>query len=95
MSFSHKTWLVIGFAAQFLFSIRFFIQWIYSEKHKKSVMPDLFWHFSLAGGIALLLYAIHQRDPVFILGQGSGILIYLRNLYFLHQEKTRKKRLNA
>jgi lipid-A-disaccharide synthase-like uncharacterized protein len=76
-------WLLLGFVAQLLFSMRFGIQWLASERRKQSYIPPAFWHLSLAGGILLLLYAIHRRDPVFILGQASGICIYARNLYFI------------
>lgn len=78
-----KTWLVIGFLGQGLFSARFIIQWLQSERMKRSVIPQAFWYFSVAGGVTLLAYAIHRRDPVFILGQASGLIIYFRNLQFL------------
>ena len=78
-----KTWLVIGFLGQGLFSARFIIQWLQSERLKQSVIPRAFWYFSVAGGVTLLAYAIHRRDPVFILGQASGLIIYFRNLQFL------------
>ncbi len=77
-------WLVIGFLGQGLFSARFILQWIYSERARASVIPVGFWYFSLLGGLCLLIYAIHRRDPVFIVGQSGGIFIYLRNLYFIH-----------
>ncbi|HHC71636.1 MAG TPA: hypothetical protein ENK54_01965 [Thiotrichales bacterium] len=77
-------WLGIGFAGQALFSMRFLIQWISSERQRKSVIPVAFWYFSIAGGLTLLAYAIHRRDPVFILGQLTGVFIYARNLYFIH-----------
>ena len=80
-------WLIIGFIGQALFSMRFLVQWIYSEKHKKSLIPKAFWYFSLAGGITLFSYAILRGDPVFIAGQGLGLLIYVRNLMFLKSEK--------
>jgi len=76
-------WLYVGFFGQFLFSMRFIIQWIASEKKKKSYIPIAFWYFSISGGITLLIYAIHRQDPVFIIGQLFGILIYLRNLFFI------------
>jgi lipid-A-disaccharide synthase-like uncharacterized protein len=82
----NTTWLVIGFLGQGLFASRFIIQWIYSEKVKKSVIPTAFWYFSLIGGATLLAYAIHREDPVFIVGQASGLLIYLRNLQFIRRE---------
>jgi len=80
-------WLIIGFLGQFLFSMRFLIQWLQSERMKKSIIPIAFWYFSVAGGVTLLAYAIHRRDPVFIVGQGSGLFIYARNLYFISKEK--------
>jgi lipid-A-disaccharide synthase-like uncharacterized protein len=84
---STTLWLAIGFLGQALFSARFFVQWIASERARKSVVPNAFWFFSVAGGLVLLSYAIHRRDPVFILGQASGLLIYSRNLYFLRRHR--------
>lgn len=84
---SPTLWLVIGFLGQALFSARFFVQWIASERARKSVVPNAFWFFSIGGGLVLLSYAIHRRDPVFILGQASGLLIYSRNIYFLHRHR--------
>lgn len=84
---ANTAWLIIGFVGQGLFFMRFLVQWIASEKAKKSVIPDLFWHFSISGGAVLLFYAFYRQDPVFILGQGLGILIYLRNLYFIRKNK--------
>ena len=80
-------WLVIGFIGQGLFSARFIIQWLKSEREKKSVFPVAFWYFSIAGGVTLLAYAIHREDPVFIVGQLSGLMIYFRNLYFIIYER--------
>lgn len=86
---SPKTiWLAVGFLGQALFSARFIIQWLASEKQRKSVVPLAFWYFSLAGGLVLLAYAIYRRDPVFILGQAFGALIYIRNLYFIYRERS-------
>jgi lipid-A-disaccharide synthase-like uncharacterized protein len=79
-------WLIIGFLGQALFSLRFIVQWIKSERMRRSVVPLAFWYFSLAGGVTLFAYAVHRMDPVFILGQGSGIFIYLRNLWLIHRE---------
>ena len=70
-------WIVIGFLGQALFSARFFVQWLASERVKRSVIPTAFWYFSLAGGVTLLAYAIHRQDPVFIAGQGLGLVVYL------------------
>lgn len=80
-------WLAIGFLGQALFSARFVVQWLSSERIKKSVIPTAFWYFSVAGGATLLAYAIHRRDPVFIVGQASGLFIYLRNLQFLWRDR--------
>ena len=80
-------WLVIGFLGQAFFSMRFLVQWIFSERRRKSIVPVAFWYFSLFGGATLLAYAIYREDPVFILGQGAGLLIYSRNLYFIWREK--------
>ncbi|MGR8981406.1 MAG: lipid-A-disaccharide synthase N-terminal domain-containing protein [Gammaproteobacteria bacterium] len=80
-------WLVVGFLGQALFSARFLVQWLKSEKEKRSVFPIAFWYFSIAGGITLLAYAIYRMDPVFIVGQLSGLLIYCRNLYFVIYER--------
>jgi lipid-A-disaccharide synthase-like uncharacterized protein len=76
-------WLAIGFLGQALFSARFILQWIVSEKRRKSVTPVAFWYFSLAGGVILLSYAIHRRDTVFIVGQAAGLLVYVRNLMLI------------
>ena len=81
---SPAVWYVLGFAGQVLFGSRFLVQWIASERSGRVVMPEAFWYLSLLGGITLLGYAIHRRDPVFAIGQGAGLLVYLRNL-MLHQ----------
>ena len=80
-----SVWLLaLGLSGQALFSARFLVQWIATERARRSVVPPLFWYFSLAGGLVLLLYAIYRADVVFILGQAAGTVIYARNLYFLH-----------
>lgn len=80
-------WLAIGFLGQGLFSARFIVQWLVSEKRRESVTPVAFWYFSLAGGVILLSYAIHRRDTVFIIGQASGLLVYVRNLMLILRAK--------
>ena len=77
-------WLGIGFFGQGLFFMRLVVQWISSEKKKKSEIPVLFWYFSLIGGIITLIYAIYRVDPVFILAQSFGLVVYLRNIYFIY-----------
>lgn len=85
----NSLWIIVGFAGQAMFSMRFLIQWLSSERAGRSVMPVAFWYFSLAGGSILLAYAIWRQDPVFIVGQGAGLFIYSRNLYFVHRERLR------
>lgn len=80
-------WLLVGFLGQALFMMRFVLQWIHSERQRKSVIPLAFWYFSIAGGVTLLVYSIHRRDPVFIAGQLLGVAIYLRNLYLIKAER--------
>jgi len=66
-----------------MFTMRFVVQWIASERARASVIPVAFWFFSVGGGVLLLIYALYRRDPVFIAGQGFGLLVYIRNLYFI------------
>ena len=83
--------LALGFSGQALFFMRFFVQWIYSEKHRRSVIPIAFWYFSLGGSTLLLIYAIIRKDMVFIAGQSTGLLIYTRNLYLIGREQQKEK----
>ena len=87
---NEKLWLIIGLTGQACFFMRFFVQWIYSERHKRSVIPVAFWYFSIGGAAILLTYSIHRQDPVFILGQSTGFLIYTRNLMLISKEKRAK-----
>lgn len=80
-------WFAIGFAGQAFFFSRFLVQWIASERAGQSVIPMSFWYLSLGGGLALFIYAVHIGDPVFIVGQSTGAIIYLRNLYFRSREQ--------
>jgi lipid-A-disaccharide synthase-like uncharacterized protein len=82
-------WITIGLGGQALFMMRFLVQWIVSEKAKRSVVPDSFWWFSIGGAAVLLTYAIYRADPVFILGQSLGFFIYSRNLWLIRAEKRR------
>jgi len=84
---SFDTWVIIGFVGQFMFTMRFLVQWFESEKVQKSVIPTSFWVFSILGGSIVLAYAVHKEDPVFIVGQAAGLLIYFRNLYFVLRER--------
>ncbi|MBP0575836.1 lipid-A-disaccharide synthase N-terminal domain-containing protein, partial [Mycobacterium tuberculosis] len=73
-------WIIIGLVGQFLFMMRFVVQWLASERAKRSVVPVAFWFFSIGGGVVLLIYSLQRMDPVFIAGQGLGLIIYIRNL---------------
>lgn len=80
-------WVAFGLGGQLLFTARFLVQWLASERAGKSVVPVVFWYLSVGGGLILLSYAIYRRDPVFILGQSFGVVIYLRNLWLIHAER--------
>ena len=80
-------WVLLGFLAQALFTMRFLVQWIASERAGRSVIPLAFWTFSIGGGLLLLAYALYRKDPVFIAGQAFGVFVYLRNLYFVMRER--------
>lgn len=77
-------WVAFGYGGQALFASRFLVQWIATERRKQSVVPTPFWYLSLAGGLVLLAYAIHIRNGVFITGQSFGVIVYARNLWFVH-----------
>lgn len=107
MSFSHLAswwastptseliWIAIGFIAQVMFSMRFIVQWLATERARASIIPETFWYFSFAGGAMLLAYAIYRMDPVFILGQAMGLVIYARNIYFIWLGKREQSAANA
>ena len=80
-------WVALGFVAQFMFMMRFVVQWVASERARRSVVPIPFWFFSVAGGALLLAYAIQRQDPVFIAGQALGLVIYGRNIWFILRER--------
>lgn len=84
-------WVLVGLGGQALFMMRFLIQWIASEKARRSVVPVAFWWFSIGGAAILLAYAIYRADPVFILGQSLGFFIYTRNLWLIHAERRRDR----
>lgn len=83
--------LVVGFSAQALFASRFIVQWILSEKKGESHIPLIFWYLSIVGGLGLLIYAIYRQDPVIILGQSFGIIVYMRNLILIYRKKNNEK----
>jgi lipid-A-disaccharide synthase-like uncharacterized protein len=89
---SHFNFLVLfGLIGQILFMMRFVAQWIFSEKAKRSVVPEVFWYFSLGGGIILLIYAVLRNDLVFILGQATGLFIYTRNVIFIWRDRAKRR----
>ena len=83
----NHVWVVIGFIGQAVFSLRFLVQWLVSEKRKESVIPVAFWYISLTGTIILFAYATHRRDPVFMVGQGFGFIVYIRNLMLIYRKR--------
>jgi lipid-A-disaccharide synthase-like uncharacterized protein len=84
---TEQIWVGIGLVGQALFGMRILVQWIASERQKRSVVPLAFWLFSVAGAITLLSYAIYRLDPVFITAEAMGLLIYARNLSFLRRSR--------
>ncbi len=88
-------WVILGFIAQACFTMRFVVQWIASERARRSVIPIAFWFFSLLGGTLLLVYSIWREDPVFIAGQALGLLIYIRNLWLIAREKRETPAVNG
>ncbi|OWX99798.1 lipid A biosynthesis protein [Thioclava sp. JM3] len=83
-------WVLFGLLAQLMFTGRFLVQWIASERKGESVVPISFWYFSVAGGAMLLTYALYRRDPVFVLGQSLGVFIYGRNLWLIYAKRRRE-----
>ena len=84
---THTVWLGVGFVGQSLFGLRFLVQWLASERRKQSIIPKAFWFLSIGGALTLLSYAIYRRDPVFIVGQVTGVFIYARNLWFVYHPR--------
>jgi lipid-A-disaccharide synthase-like uncharacterized protein len=84
-------WVILGFFGQAFFTARFLVQWMASERAGRSVIPLSFWLFSIGGGSVLLIYALYRGDPVFILGQGLGLFIYIRNLMLIRRDKGRQR----
>ena len=76
-------WLAFGIIAQLLFTARFLVQWISSERAGQSVVPMAFWFFSMGGGLMTLVYGVAKREPVIILGQAMATIIYVRNIMLI------------
>jgi len=83
-------WLGVGFFGQFIFFLRFVLQWIASEKNKEVVIPVGFWYLSIAGTIIILVYSIHIKDIVFTTAQVLSLFIYARNLMLVHKNPPKK-----
>lgn len=82
-------WVLFGFLGQAAFSARFIVQWIISEKNKKSTIPLAFWYLSIVGGLILFVYALYKKDPVFVIGQGAGLIVYVRNLILINRQQSK------
>ena len=88
-------WQIVGFVGQGVFTARFLVQWVASEKKRDSVVPVAFWWLSLIGGVNLLIYAIHRQDPVFIVGQSMGMVVYVRNLMLVARKNRKLRKADA
>lgn len=86
-----KIWVIIGLLGQAMFTGRFLVQWVQSERKGQSVIPLAFWYFSICGSVILLSYAVWRKDPVFIIGQSTGLFIYMRNLHFIFRDRRKKE----
>ena len=84
-----QIWLAFGLLGQLIFGARFIVQWIASERRRESHIPLVFWYLSIIGGIITTAYAIHKRDAVFIIGQGAGLVVYIRNLMLIYRAQRR------
>ncbi|MFO0948684.1 MAG: lipid-A-disaccharide synthase N-terminal domain-containing protein [Planctomycetota bacterium] len=91
MSHAEIIWLCIGFGGQLVFTARFLVQWIASERRGESVVPIAFWYLSIAGSWLLLTYAVYRKDPVIIAGQLLGVVVYGRNLVLIHRRRNAAK----
>lgn len=83
-------WVLFGFLGQAAFSARFIVQWIISEKNRESTIPVAFWYLSIVGGLILFVYALYKKDPVFVLGQGCGLVVYIRNLILIKKKQVQE-----
>lgn len=88
-------WILFGFIAQSMYFMRFLLQWIASERVRRSIIPETFWYFSFAGGLMLFIYASHRADPVIMLGQFFGLFIYARNICLIWLNKRLASRIAA
>ena len=84
-------WMAVGFVGQLVFSLRFLVQWIASERRRESVIPTAFWYISITGTIILFAYATYRKDPVFMLGQAFGAVVYIRNLMLIRRKRVTER----
>ncbi len=89
--FTLSPWEMLGLAGQGCFFLRFVVQWLSSERAGRSQIPQLFWYLSLAGSLIVLAYAIHRQDKVFIVGQTTGFVVYIRNLALIARERRARR----
>ncbi len=80
-------WIVFGLLGNVCFFSRFLVQWIASERARRSLIPLAFWHLSVVGSLILLIYAVHRRDPIFTLAYLPNSLVYVRNLMLIRRER--------
>jgi lipid-A-disaccharide synthase-like uncharacterized protein len=80
---------LFGLTAQFVFMLRFVVQWFASERRGRSYIPIAFWYLSVVGALMTFVYALLRRDPVFTLAQALGLVIYVRNLVLIYRRQAR------
>ena len=85
-------WVWFGMGAQGMFFLRFFWQWLVSERQKRSTIPMAFWYLSLAGAISTFVYAFGRRDPAIMFGQMPACFFYIRNLVLIRRQAERRRR---
>ena len=84
---AETVWVAVGWLGQTMFFLRFLVQWLVSERRRQSVIPTAFWYLSIGGAVGLLCYSLWRRDPVFIVGQLMGMVVYIRNLQWHYRTR--------
>ena len=94
--FLHKLWEqsfqpleILGYVGQFVFFMRFVVQWIASERKKESVIPEAFWWISIGGGAITFFYGLFKPAPPIVVAQLCANVIYIRNLVLVRRMKER------
>jgi lipid-A-disaccharide synthase-like uncharacterized protein len=80
-------WLAFGLLGNAAFFARFLVQWVASERARRSYVPLAFWHLSIVGSVILLIYALHRRDPIFTLAYLPNGVVYVRNLMLIRRDE--------